>query len=149
MNGLGSHYPSAKLAFLMPKAILRRGSIPDISEYRDPTRAYRADIDGLRALAILLVIGYHYFGLPGGYVGVDVFFVISGYLISGMLLDDLEGSRLSLLDFYARRVRRILPPLLVVILTTFFVGWVWLLPYDFRALSEETCASALYVFNFL
>jgi len=118
-------------------------------ESGDPKRAYRPDIDGLRALAILLVIGYHYFGLPGGYVGVDVFFVISGYLISGMLLDDLEGSRLSLLDFYARRVRRILPPLLVVILTTFFVGWVWLLPYDFRALSEETCASALYVFNFL
>jgi peptidoglycan/LPS O-acetylase OafA/YrhL len=115
----------------------------------DPTRAYRPDIDGLRALAILLVIGYHYFGLPGGYIGVDVFFVISGYLITGMLLADIEGSRLSLFDFYARRVRRILPPLLVVIVATFIVGWAWLLPYDFRELSDEICASALYVFNFL
>ena len=79
----------------------------------EPARAYRPDIDGLRALAILLVIAYHYFGLPGGYVGVDVFFVISGYLITGILLADLGGSRLSLLDFYARRVRRILPPLII------------------------------------
>jgi len=71
----------------------------------DPTHAYRPDIDGLRAFAILLVIAYHYFGLPGGYVGVDVFFVISGYLITGMLLADLDRSRLSLLDFYARRAR--------------------------------------------
>jgi peptidoglycan/LPS O-acetylase OafA/YrhL len=115
----------------------------------EPARAYRPDIDGLRALAILLVIAYHYFGLPGGYVGVDVFFVISGYLITGILLADLGGSRLSLLDFYARRVRRILPPLMLVIVATFFVGWVWLLPYDFRELCEEICAGTLYVFNFL
>jgi peptidoglycan/LPS O-acetylase OafA/YrhL len=114
-----------------------------------PAWAYRPDIDGLRALAIILVIAYHYFGLPGGYVGVDVFFVISGYLITGMLLADLERSRLNLLDFYVRRFRRILPPLLVVILVSFFVGCVWLLPYDFRELSKEACASALYVSNFL
>jgi peptidoglycan/LPS O-acetylase OafA/YrhL len=124
-------------------------TIPNLPKSGDSTRAYRPDIDGLRALAILLVIAYHYFGLPGGYIGVDVFFVISGYLITGMLLADLEESRLSLLDFYARRFRRILPPVLVVIVASFFVGWAWLLPYDFRALSEEACASALYVFNFL
>jgi peptidoglycan/LPS O-acetylase OafA/YrhL len=118
-------------------------------ESADRTRAYRPDIDGLRAVAILLVIAYHYFGLPGGYVGVDVFFVISGYLITGMLLVDLDGSRLSLLDFYARRVRRILPPLLIVIVACVLVGWVWLLPYDFRTISEEACAGAVYVFNFL
>jgi peptidoglycan/LPS O-acetylase OafA/YrhL len=118
-------------------------------EADNTTQKYRPDIDGLRALAILLVIAYHYFGVPGGYVGVDVFFVISGYLITGMLLADLQKSRLSLLDFYARRVRRILPPVLVVIVASFFVGWAWLLPYDFRALSEEASASALYVFNFL
>jgi peptidoglycan/LPS O-acetylase OafA/YrhL len=137
IKALGSHYPAAKLA-----SLLAPGS-------DDPTRAYRPDIDGLRALAILLVIAYHYFGLPGGYVGVDVFFVISGYLITGMLLADLEGSRFSLFDFYARRVRRILPPALLVIVASFIVGWAWLLPHDFRALSEEACASALYVFNFL
>jgi peptidoglycan/LPS O-acetylase OafA/YrhL len=120
--------------------------MPDSS---DPTRAYRPDIDGLRALAILLVVAYHYFGFPGGYVGVDVFFVISGYLITGMLLADLEGSGLSLVDFYARRVRRILPALLVVLLACLLVGWVWLLPFDFRVLYKEACASALFVFNFL
>ena len=115
----------------------------------DPRRAYRPDIDGLRALAIVLVVAYHYFGLPGGYVGVDVFFVISGYLITGILLSDLQGRRLSLLDFYARRFRRILPPLLVVIGTSLLVGWVCLLPDDLRELSKEACASAVYVLNFL
>jgi peptidoglycan/LPS O-acetylase OafA/YrhL len=120
-----------------------------MTESGDKVRAYRPDIDGLRALAILLVIAYHYFGLSGGYVGVDVFFVISGYLITGMLLADLDGSRLSLLDFYARRVRRILPPVLLVIIASFLVGWAWLLPYDFRELCDEICAGALYVFNFL
>jgi peptidoglycan/LPS O-acetylase OafA/YrhL len=137
-----------KLVSHMPKAIPLRRMIPNMQS-DEPTSAYRPDIDGLRALAILLVIAYHYFGLPGGYVGVDVFFVISGYLITGMLLADLKESRLSLLDFYARRVRRILPPVLVVIVASFIVGWAWLLPHDFRALSEEACASALYVFNFL
>jgi peptidoglycan/LPS O-acetylase OafA/YrhL len=115
----------------------------------DTDRAYRPDIDGLRALAIVLVVAYHYFGLPGGYVGVDVFFVISGYLITGILLRDLEGGRLGLLDFYARRFRRILPPLLVVIGASLLVGWLCLLPVDLRELSEEACASAVYVLNFL
>jgi peptidoglycan/LPS O-acetylase OafA/YrhL len=114
-----------------------------------PIRNYRPDIDGLRALAIVLVVAYHYFGLPGGYVGVDVFFVISGYLITGILLEDLGGTRLHLRDFYARRVRRILPPLLLVIGASLLVGWMWLLPFDFRVLCDEAGASALYVFNFL
>jgi peptidoglycan/LPS O-acetylase OafA/YrhL len=124
-------------------------SSPTMLESGGPARTYRPDIDGLRALAILLVVAFHYFDLSGGYVGVDVFFVISGYLITGMLLADLGGSRLSLLDFYARRCRRILPPVLVVIVASLIVGWLWLLPYDFRALSEEACAGALYVFNLL
>ena len=115
----------------------------------DPIRVYRPDIDGLRALAIILVIGYHYFGLPGGYIGVDVFFVISGYLITGLLLADLDQSRLSLPEFYARRVRRILPPLLLVVIASFVAGWAFLLPHDFFVLSEEAWAGALYVFNFL
>jgi peptidoglycan/LPS O-acetylase OafA/YrhL len=96
-----------------------------------------------------LVIGYHYFGLPGGYIGVDVFFVISGYLITGLLLADLDQSRLSLPEFYARRVRRILPPLLLVVIASFVAGWAFLLPHDFFVLSEEAWAGALYVFNFL
>jgi peptidoglycan/LPS O-acetylase OafA/YrhL len=149
MKGLESYYPSAKLASFIREAISRRSTIPKLPRSGSPTGAYRPDIDGLRALAILLVIAYHYFGLPGGYVGVDVFFVISGYLITGMLLADLATSRLSLLDFYARRIRRILPPVLVVIVASFLAGWAWLMPHEFRELCEEACASALYVFNFL
>jgi peptidoglycan/LPS O-acetylase OafA/YrhL len=110
-----------------------------------PAPVYRPDIDGLRALAIILVIAYHYFGLPGGYIGVDIFFVISGYLITGLLLTDLERSCFNLLRFYAHRVRRILPPLLVVILVVFCIGSVWLLPYDFRELSKKrTRAHSIY-----
>lgn len=115
----------------------------------DSARGYRPDIDGLRAVAIVLVIAYHYFGLTGGYIGVDVFFVISGYLITGILLSDLRGRRLSLRDFYARRFRRILPPLLAVLGTTLFVGWVCLRPFDLRELSQEARASAVYLANFL
>jgi peptidoglycan/LPS O-acetylase OafA/YrhL len=113
------------------------------------SRVYRPDIDGLRAISIVLVVGYHYFGLPGGYVGVDVFFVISGYLITGILLDELDGGGLRLREFYARRVRRILPPLFIVLVTCLCVGWLFLLPYDFRVLAKESVAGALYVINFL
>jgi peptidoglycan/LPS O-acetylase OafA/YrhL len=115
----------------------------------DPRRAYRADIDGLRAVAIILVVAYHYFGLPGGYIGVDVFFVISGYLITGILLSDLQAPRFTFLDFYARRFRRILPPVLVVIGASLIVGWACLLPSDFKELSKEAWASAVYGVNFL
>jgi peptidoglycan/LPS O-acetylase OafA/YrhL len=115
----------------------------------EPGRAYRPDIDGLRALAIVLVVAYHYFGLPGGYVGVDVFFVISGYLITGIVLFDLDARRFSFLDFYARRFRRILPPVLVVIASSLVVGWMCLLPFDVRELAKEAGASAVYALNFL
>ena len=77
----------------------------------DQPTHYRPDIDGLRAVAILSVLGFHAFPawVPGGFIGVDVFFVISGFLISGILLDNLQEKRFSLTDFYARRVRRIFP----------------------------------------
>jgi peptidoglycan/LPS O-acetylase OafA/YrhL len=115
----------------------------------EPRREYRPDIDGLRAIAIVLVIAYHYFGLPGGYIGVDVFFVISGYLITGIVLSDIEGQRFSFLDFYARRFRRILPPVLVVIASSLLVGWLCLQPFDVRELAKEAGASAVYALNFL
>src|ERR1700731_3375603 len=91
---------------------------------------YRADVDGLRALAVLLVLGFHAFPnrFPGGFIGVDVFFVISGYLISGIIFRDLGDGRFSFGDFYARRVRRILPALLVVLVFSYGVGWWVLLP---------------------
>jgi len=80
---------------------------------------YRADIDGLRALSILLVVGYHAepWLAPGGFIGVDIFFVISGFLITGIILTELKAGRFSPLKFYARRVRRIFPALIVVLFT--------------------------------
>jgi peptidoglycan/LPS O-acetylase OafA/YrhL len=91
---------------------------------------YRPDIDGLRAIAILAVLAFHAFpaALSGGFVGVDVFFVISGYLITGLLLNDLAHGRFSLIGFYQRRIRRIFPALILVLAACLGYGW-----FAFRA----------------
>src|SRR5689334_23462224 len=83
----------------------------------DPTAAYRADVDGLRALAILPVLVFHAFPtrMPGGFIGVDVFFVISGFLITTIILRGLDSGSFSFSHFYANRIRRIFPALLVVL----------------------------------
>lgn len=101
----------------------------------EQSRNYRPDIDGLRALAVLPVVLFHA-GVPGftgGFAGVDVFFVISGYLITGLLLQDLERGEFSLLDFYVRRVRRILPALVAVVAATLVLGFFLLTPQQFAA----------------
>jgi peptidoglycan/LPS O-acetylase OafA/YrhL len=112
---------------------------------------YRADIDGLRTVAVLAVVLYHAFPgrLPGGFVGVDIFFVISGYLISGIIFADLDSGRFSYLDFYRRRVRRIFPALIVVLVTTLAVGWFALLPDEFREVGLQAVAGAASVANVL
>src|ERR1700686_3363254 len=86
---------------------------------------YRPDIDGLRAVAVASVVLFHAFPglLPGGFIGVDIFFVISGYLISGILMLDLQSNRLSILRFYDRRIRRIFPALIVTMSATICIGW--------------------------
>jgi peptidoglycan/LPS O-acetylase OafA/YrhL len=111
--------------------------------------SYRPDIDGLRAIAVLLVIGFHAFPnlVPGGYVGVDVFFVISGFLITGLLLQDLENKDFSFSRFYARRIRRIFPALVVVLVVCFAAGWVILPPLDFRSLGINTFGGAAFSSN--
>lgn len=102
---------------------------------------YRPDIDGLRALAVLGVVFYHAgLGFPGGYVGVDVFFVISGFLITSLLLKDLRNGTFSLLDFWERRARRILPALFVVVLAIIGAGWFMLLPDAYDALGRHVAA---------
>ncbi|KJZ56983.1 acyltransferase family protein [Pseudomonas fluorescens] len=111
--------------------------------------AYRPDIDGLRAFAILAVVIFHAFPtlLPGGFVGVDVFFVISGYLISSIIFKNLESGTFSFYDFYSRRVRRIFPALLLVLAATFAFGWITLLATEFQQLNKHIAAGLSFVQN--
>lgn len=115
------------------------------------TSEYRAEIDGLRAVAVILVVIFHAFPgmVTGGFIGVDVFFVISGYLITGIILSDLNASKFSFASFYARRIRRIVPALLVVILATLAIGWLELLPARYQSLGRYGFAGTLFVPNFL
>lgn len=110
---------------------------------------YRPDIDGLRAVAVMAVVLYHAFPqwLPGGYIGVDVFFVISGYLISGQLMASAARGEFSLAEFYGRRIRRILPALIVVLLSAAIAGWFVLLPEEWASLRKHIAASAAFSNN--
>jgi peptidoglycan/LPS O-acetylase OafA/YrhL len=113
--------------------------------------SYRPDIDGLRAIAVLAVVIYHAFPehLRGGFVGVDIFFVISGYLISGIIISDLEAGRFTYLEFYRRRVRRIFPALIIVLFFTLAASWFWLLPDEFREAGLQVIAGATSTANVL
>jgi peptidoglycan/LPS O-acetylase OafA/YrhL len=110
---------------------------------------YRPDIDGLRAVAVLSVVGYHAFPdwLKGGFIGVDVFFVISGFLISTVIYDSMEKGAFSIRDFYIRRIRRLFPALIVVLASCFFFGWFVLLNDEFKQLSKHIIGGALYISN--
>jgi peptidoglycan/LPS O-acetylase OafA/YrhL len=116
-----------------------------------PARRFRPDIQGLRAIAILLVVLYHAHvpGIRGGYVGVDVFFVISGYLITGQLVRELAKSgRISLTRFYLKRVRRLLPAAVIVIVGTLCVAWAFAPPLLSKSLSVDGIFAALYTLNY-
>ncbi len=112
-------------------------------------RRYRRDVDGLRAVAILSVLAFHAAPqlVPGGYVGVDVFFVISGFLISGIVFRDLDRGAFRFADFWTHRVRRIFPALAAVLLATWAFGWLALLPEDFERLGRHMAAGAGFVEN--
>ena len=111
---------------------------------------YRADIDGLRAVAIILVLLFHARTgiLRGGFIGVDVFFVISGYLISSLLMDSLRAGEFTLIAFYDRRFRRILPALTFISLITAAFAALTLLPGDFVEFGKSLAATGLFVSNF-
>ncbi|WP_084637629.1 acyltransferase family protein [Paludibacterium yongneupense] len=111
---------------------------------------YRQDIDGLRALAVLGVVIFHAFPkslLSGGYIGVDIFFVISGFLITGILVSDSEHGKYSIMIFYQRRILRIFPALLTVLVTVMVFGYYILLPDEFSALGKNVAAGALFSSN--
>lgn len=111
--------------------------------------AYRRDIDGLRAVAVLAVLGYHAFPrwLPGGFIGVDVFFVIYGYLITQVLTSALQRGDFSLVDFYVRRIRRIFPALAVVLLACLAFGWKYMLADDLAQLARHLMGGVAFVSN--
>ena len=112
---------------------------------------YRAEIDGLRAVAVLPVIlfhaGFKLFG--GGYVGVDVFFVLSGYLITGIIHEEMQSGRFSVVRFYERRARRILPALLLVCLVCIPFAWLWMLPDELQGFARSLMAVSVFASNFL
>lgn len=110
---------------------------------------YRPDIDGLRAIAVSLVVVFHVFPklIKSGFIGVDIFFVISGFLISRIIFVGLEQNSFSFVEFYSRRIRRIFPALLVVLIATFLVGWLILFADEFQQLGKHTMAGASFIAN--
>ncbi len=119
--------------------------VPDRTSLR-----YRADIDGLRAVAVVPVVFYHFGVRPfsGGFVGVDVFFVISGFLITGLIYAELGGGSFSILRFYERRIRRIFPALFAMIAAAIAVGLLVLFPHELMRLAQSAAATTVFGSNF-
>lgn len=124
---------------------------PTAAASADTSLSYRPDIDGLRAIAVLGVLLFHGFPslLPGGFAGVDVFFVISGYLITGILAGDCRQGRFSLIRFYGKRIRRIFPALLLCLATAWGLGYATLTPSEFKELGRSIIHSTFFANNFL
>lgn len=115
------------------------------------TANYRSDIDGLRAIAVLAVVAFHtnVVAFPGGFAGVDVFFVISGYLISGLILPQIESGTFSFAQFYVRRINRIVPALILILIASFAVGWLILVPGEYRQLGKHIVGGSTFSSNFI
>jgi peptidoglycan/LPS O-acetylase OafA/YrhL len=112
---------------------------------------YRKEIDGLRAIAVLSVVIFHLFpsAIPGGFAGVDIFFVISGYLITSIIHRDINDDDFRLIDFYARRARRIFPALVTVLLFVLVTGWFLLLPDEYDQLGKHVVGGATFTSNLI
>lgn len=112
---------------------------------------YRREIDGLRALAVIPVILFHagFKTFSGGFVGVDIFFVISGYLITSIIIAEKQAETFSIINFYERRARRILPALFLVMLTCIPFAWFWLLPHDMQNFAQSLIGVSIFISNIL
>jgi peptidoglycan/LPS O-acetylase OafA/YrhL len=112
---------------------------------------YRADIDGMRAIAIISVVGFHAFpaSIKAGFIGVDIFFVISGFLISKIIFEGLNLGNFSFIDFYSRRIRRIFPALLLVLISCFAFGWFALMADEYKQLGKHILGGVGFVANFV
>ncbi|OQS04762.1 hypothetical protein THRCLA_03020, partial [Thraustotheca clavata] len=111
--------------------------------------SYRPDVDGLRTLAVLPVVIFHAYpnAFPGGFIGVDIFFVISGYLISGILFKEFHKGTFTYTGFYTRRVRRIFPTLILVLSSTLWMGYLYLMAAKLKALAATMLAGTLFCAN--
>ena len=112
---------------------------------------YRSDIDGIRAIAVLSVIFFHINAnwLPGGFLGVDIFFVLSGYLITLLLIKEVhETQKIDILNFYKRRIKRIIPALIFVLIPSFIIGFLFFSPDDLLKFSESIAWSSFSAANF-
>ena len=156
-----------QFAFLRPTvgwwfSTARRGRAPSLSAAGDAARpppkqhyptptGYRPDIDGLRALALIPVVLFHagFESFSGGYIGVDVFFVISGYLITSIILNEKEKGTFTLRRFYERRVRRILPALFFVTLACMVPAWLWMTPGQLSDFAQSVAAVSVFGSNIL
>lgn len=114
-------------------------------------KKFRYDINGLRAYAVLFVVLFHFgiFGFTGGFIGVDVFFVISGFLMTKIIMDGLQKNSFSILEFYTNRAIRIIPALIVLCIFLLILGWFELIPTDYRSLSKHVIASLLFISNII
>ena len=123
-------------------------AVPETVTPMKPTDAYRPDIDGLRALSVIVVVLFHAgLGVTGGFVGVDVFFVISGYLITSLILKQQAAGRFDVVEFFARRVRRIIPAVCVMTLATLVLGSLWLSPAAWIDLAASALAQTAMLAN--
>lgn len=110
---------------------------------------FRTDINGLRAIAVIAVMLFHFNAawMPGGFIGVDVFFVISGFLMTGIIFKDLEHEKFSILKFYVARANRIIPALAVLCLVLMIFGWFYLTPFDYKLLGKHAASSMTFLSN--
>lgn len=146
---LFSHFGTSPEKFLYSICTEHFMKTPNTAEKHLAHPKYRADIDGLRALAVLAVVCFHAFPkvLTGGFVGVDIFFIISGFLISSILLRSLKEDTFSFKEFYIRRILRIFPALIIVLSACYFIGWWILLPKEFQQLGKHMVGGAGFVSN--
>lgn len=124
---------------------------PNGERSRSSHLGFRPDIDGLRAISVIAIVLFHAFPshIPAGFIGVDIFFVISGYLISLSILEDLSHRHFSFINFYSRRIRRIFPALALVLASCLVAGWYLLLANEYQQLGKHTVGGAFFYSNFL
>jgi peptidoglycan/LPS O-acetylase OafA/YrhL len=122
-----------------------------MEKYKPSHLTYRPDIDGLRALAVLSVVLFHAFPeiIHGGFIGVDIFFVISGYLISSIIFKELENGSFNFGNFYSRRIKRIFPALILILMSTLAFGWFVLFAEEYQQLGKHIAGASTFTNNFM